>query len=114
MPRKIKRKTSGSRKGAGGMLQQLQSLQEEMLKAQDEVTSMVVTSTAGGGAVTATVTGEKRVQAITIDPEVVDPDDVEMLQDLVVAAVNSGLEQIDKAMTEKMQPFTGGLDIPGI
>lgn len=96
------------------MLQQLQSLQEEMFKAQDEVTSMVVTSTAGGGAVTATVTGEKRVQAITIDPEVVDPDDVEMLQDLVVAAVNSGLEQIDEAMTEKMQPFTGGLDIPGM
>jgi DNA-binding YbaB/EbfC family protein len=100
--------------GGGGMLQQLQSLQEEMLKAQDEVTSMVVTSTAGGGAVTATVTGEKRVQAITIDPEVVDPEDVEMLQDLVVAAVNSGLEQIDDAMTEKMQPFTGGLDIPGM
>jgi hypothetical protein len=99
--------------GGGGMLQQLQSLQEEMLKAQDEVTSMVVTATAGG-AVTATVTGEKRVQSITIDPEVIDPDDVEMLQDLVVAAVNSGLEQIDAAMTEKMQPFTGGLDIPGV
>ena len=114
MPRKIKRKSIGSRKGGSGMLQQLQSLQEEMLKAQDEVTSMVITSTAGGGAVTATITGEKRVQAITIDPEVVDPEDVEMLQDLVVAAVNSGLEQIDEAMTEKMQPFTGGLDIPGM
>jgi DNA-binding YbaB/EbfC family protein len=96
------------------MLQQLQSLQEEMLKAQDEVTSMVITSTAGGGAVTATITGEKRVQAITIDPEVVDPEDVEMLQDLVVAAVNSGLEQIDEAMAEKMQPLTGGIDIPGL
>ena len=114
MPRKIKRKSSGSRKGGAGMLQQLQSLQEEMLKAQDEVMSMVLTSTAGGGAVTATVTGEKRVQSITIDPEVVDPEDVEMLQDLVVAAVNSGLEQVDEAMTEKMQPFTGGLDIPGM
>ena len=96
------------------MLQQLQSLQAEMVKAQEEVTSMVVTSTAGGGAVTATVTGEKRVQAIAIDPDVVDPEDVEMLQDLVVAAVNSGLEQIDEAMSEKMQPFTGGLDIPGV
>jgi DNA-binding YbaB/EbfC family protein len=114
LPRKIKRKSSGSRMGGGGMLQQLQSLQEEMLKAQGEVTSMIVTATAGGGAVTATVTGEKRVQSIAIDPEVVDPEDVEMLQDLVVAAVNSGLEQIDEAMAEKMQPFTGGLDIPGI
>jgi DNA-binding YbaB/EbfC family protein len=114
LPRKIKRRSGDSQKVGGGMLQQLQSLQAEMLKAQDEVTSMVVTATAGGGAVTATVTGEKRVQAITIDPEVVDPEDVEMLQDLVVAAVNSGLEQIDEAMTEKMQPFTGGLDIPGM
>jgi DNA-binding YbaB/EbfC family protein len=96
------------------MLQQLQSLQAEMAKAQEEVASMVVTSTAGGGAVTAAITGEKRVQSITIDPDVVDPEDVEMLQDLVVAAVNSGLEQIDEAMTEKMQPFTGGLDIPGM
>jgi DNA-binding YbaB/EbfC family protein len=96
------------------MLQQLQSLQEEMLKAQDEVASMVITSTAGGGAVTATVTGEKRVRAIAIDPEVVDPEDVEMLQDLVIAAVNSGLEQVDEAMAEKMEPFTGGIDIPGL
>jgi len=114
LPRKIRRKSSGSRKGGGGMLQQLQSLQEEMLKAQDEVTAMVVTSTAGGGAVTATVTGEKRVQAIAIDPEVVDPEDVDMLQDLVVAAVNSGLEQVDEAMAEKMESFTGGIDIPGL
>lgn len=96
------------------MLQQLQSLQAEMVKAQEEVTSMVVTSTAGGGAVSATITGEKRVQAITIDPDVVDPEDVEMLQDLVVAAVNSGLEQIDDALSEKMQPLTGGLNIPGL
>jgi DNA-binding YbaB/EbfC family protein len=96
------------------MLQQLQSLQAEMVKAQEEVTSMVVTSTAGGGAVSATVTGEKRVQSIAIDPDVVDPEDVEMLQDLVVAAVNSGLEQIDEALSEKMQPLTGGFDIPGL
>jgi DNA-binding YbaB/EbfC family protein len=96
------------------MLQQLQSLQAEMVKAQEEVTSMVVTSTAGGGAVSATLTGEKRVQSIAIDPDVVDPEDVEMLQDLVVAAVNSGLEQIDDALAEKMQPLTGGFDIPGL
>jgi DNA-binding YbaB/EbfC family protein len=96
------------------MLQQLQSLQEDMLKAQDELTDMVVTATAGGGAVTATVTGERRVQSVAIRPEVVDPDDVEMLQDLIVAAVNGGLDQIDQAMAEKMQPFTSGLDIPGM
>ena len=113
MVRKIKQH-SGPKMGKGGMLQQLQSLQAEMLKAQDEVTAMVVTSTAGGGAVSATVTGERRVQSLAIQPEVVDPGDVEMLQDLIVAAVNGGLDQIDQAMTEKMQPFTSGLDIPGM
>ena len=114
MPRKIKRKSGGSRKGGGGMLQKLQGLQEEMLKAQDEVAEMVVTSTAGGGAVTATVTGERRVQAVVIEPEVIDPEDVEMLQDLIVAAVNGGLEQIDQAAAEKMESFTGGISIPGL
>ena len=114
MPRKIKHKSGGSPRGMGGMLQQLQSLQDEMVKAQSEIAAMVITSTAGGGAVTATVTGERRVQSIAIEPEVVDPEDVEMLQDLVVAAVNAGLEQIDQAMTEKMEPLTGGLSIPGL
>jgi DNA-binding YbaB/EbfC family protein len=96
------------------MLQQLQSLQEDMLAAQDELAAMVVTSTVGGGAVTAEITGERRVQAITIAPEVVDPEDVEMLQDLVIAAVNEGLEQVDQASAERMSAFTGGLGIPGL
>lgn len=96
------------------MLQQLQSLQEEMLKVQDEVAATVVNATAGGGAVAVTVTGERRVQSITIAPEVVDPEDVEMLQDLIVAAINSGLEQIDQVATERMIPLTSGLDIPGL
>ena len=98
--RRIKRKgPSGS--GKGEMLKQLQSLQEGMLAAQDELATMVVTSTVGGGAVTAEVTGERRVQSITIVPEVVDPEDVEMLQDLVIAAVNEGLEQVDRATAER-------------
>ena len=112
--RRIKRKTKPSGLGKGGMLQQLQSLQEDMLKAQDELAGMVVTATVGGGAVTATVTGERRVQSLTIEPEVVDPEDVEMLQDLVIAAVNEGLEQIDRTTSERMAAFTGGLDIPDL
>jgi DNA-binding YbaB/EbfC family protein len=111
--RKIKQH-GGPKMGKGGMLQQIQSLQDEMLRAQDEVTAMVVTATAGGGAVTATVTGERRVQSLAIAPEVVDSEDVDMLQDLIVAAVNGGLEQIDQAMAEKMAPFTGGLGAPGL
>ena len=111
--RRIKRK-GPSGPGKGGMLQQLQSLQEDMLAAQDELAETVVTSTAGGGAVTAEVTGERRVQSLTIAPEVVDPEDVEMLQDLVIAAVNEGLEQVDRVTAERMSAFTGGLGIPGL
>jgi len=116
LARKIKQRdvSTGSRKGKAGMLQQLQSLQEDMLKAQEEVAAMVVTAAAGGGAVTAVVTGERRVQSLTIAPEVVDPEDVEMLQDLVVAAVNEGLEQVDRATSERMAAFTGGISIPGL
>jgi len=111
--RKIKQR-SGPKMGQGGMLQQVQSLQEDMLKAQEEIAAMTVTATAGGGAVTAVVTGERRVQSLIIAPEVVDPEDVEMLQDLVVAAVNEGLEQVDRALAERMSAFTGGLGIPGL
>ena len=114
--RRIKRKSgsAGSRKSKAGMLQQLQGLQEDMLRAQNEIAAMTVTTTAGGGAVTAVVTGERRVQSLTIVPEVVDPEDVEMLQDLVVAAVNEGLEQVDRTTAERMAAFTGGLDVPGL
>ncbi len=96
------------------MLQQLQGLQEDVLKAQDEIAAMVVTVTAGGGAVTAVVTGGRRVQSLTVAPEVVDPEDVEMLQDLVIAAINEGLEQVDRVTAERMAAFTGGLGIPGL
>ena len=96
------------------MLQQLQSLQDSMLKTQDQIASMEFSSTVGGGAVTATVTGERRLQSLTIVPEVVDPEDVEMLQDLVTAAVNEGLEQVDRVMSERMSSFTGGLGVPGM
>ncbi|NLE99675.1 MAG: YbaB/EbfC family nucleoid-associated protein [Anaerolineales bacterium] len=113
---KYKGKGIGVPRGGGqsGMLRQLQSLQEDMLKAQEEVTAMVVTASSGGGAVTVVVSGERRVQSITIAPEVVDPEDIEMLQDLIIAAVNDGLEQVDQKAAERMSSITGGLSIPGL
>ncbi|MEA3341504.1 MAG: YbaB/EbfC family nucleoid-associated protein [Chloroflexota bacterium] len=116
MTRRIKRRGSKGKKGGLGMLKQLQSLQEDVLKAQDEAAEMVVTATVGGGAVTATVTGERRVQSLTIAPEVVDPEDVEMLQDLVTAAVNEGMEQVERDTAERLAGVTSGLglDIPGL
>jgi len=97
--------------GQAGMLRRLQSLQEDLLKAQEEAAAMTVVATAGGGAVTATISGKRRVQAIVIQPEVVDANDVEMLQDLILAAVNQGLEQVERETTEKIGAITGGLGL---
>ena len=91
---------AGPRVSQAGMLQQVQTLQEDMLKAQQDVAEMTITASAGGGAVTVVVTGERRLQSLTIAPEVVVPDDVEMLQDLIIAAVNEGLERVDKSAAQ--------------
>lgn len=114
MTRKIKKKSGLGGLLGGGMLQQLQQVQEDILEAQEELAEMIVTASAGGGAVTAAVSGARRVQSIAIDPQVVDPDDVEMLQDLITAAVNQGLEQVDQATADRMGSLTGGLGIPGL
>jgi hypothetical protein len=91
------------------MLQQLQGLQQEMLDAQEEIAEKTFTAAVGGGIVEAVVTGDRKVKNLIIDPEVVDPDDVEMLQDLVVAAINKAMEQIDEAAADRMADLTGGL-----
>jgi len=101
----------GSKTGGGSkqMLQQLQGLQQEMLEAQEEIAEQTFTATAGGGIVEAVVTGDRKLKALTVDPEVVDPEDVEMLQDLIIAAINRAMEQIDEAAAERMGDLTGGL-----
>ncbi len=96
------------------MLQQLQKLQEEMVKTQEALGDETVTVTAGGGAITVVISGHQRIQSITIDPEVVDPDDVEMLQDLVMAAVNEAIDRSQQLATDRLGDLTGGLSIPGL
>jgi DNA-binding YbaB/EbfC family protein len=91
------------------MRQQVMKLQEQMLQTQDALGEETVTATAGGGVVEVVATGHQRIQAITIDPEVVDPEDVEMLQDLVTAAVNEALEQSQALAAERMGALTGNL-----
>lgn len=100
--------------GMGGMLQQIQALQEELLKEQEALGEETTTVTAGGGAIAVSITGHLRVQSITIDPEVVDPEDVEMLQDLIVAAVNEAIEAAQNMAAERLGKLTGGLSIPGL
>ena len=96
------------------MIRQAQQLQKNMQKMQEELESATVEATAGGGVVKAVVSGKLRVESLAIDAEVVSPDDVEMLQDLVLAAVNEGLDKAQEMGTSKMSALTGGLKIPGL
>lgn len=96
------------------MLRQAQQLQQRMMRVQEELESATVETTAGGGVVKAVVTGKLKLESIEIDPEVVTPDDVEMLQDLVLAAVNDGLEKAQEMAASRMNQLTGGLNIPGL
>lgn len=96
------------------MMRQVQKLQGEVLKAQEALGEETITVTAGGGAITVVMTGQQRIQSISIAPEVVDPDDVEMLEDLVTAAVNEALQRSQELAGERMSALTGGLRIPGL
>jgi len=96
------------------MAKMAQQLQADMAIAQEEIAAMTLEGTAGGGAVTAMVNGKGEVMSITLDKDVVDPNDVEMLQDLITAAVNDGVHRIQEAAAERMNRVTGGLRIPGI
>ena len=95
------------------MQQKLLKMQQDMAAAQEEVENASFTASVGGGVVQATVSGKKELTALTVKPEAVDPEDVEMLQDLVISAVNEALRQADEAMNSSMQSFTGGLNLPG-
>jgi len=99
--------------GGGGMLGQIQKLQADMIKAQEALAEETLEVTAGGGAITIVITGQQRVKSITLQPEVVDPADLEMLQDLLVAAVNEAIERSQTYAAQKLQGLTGGLGIPG-
>ena len=95
------------------MQQKLLKMQQDMAAAQEAVENASFTASVGGGVVQATVSGKKELTALIVKPEAVDPEDVEMLQDLVISAVNEALRQADEAMNSSMQSFTGGLNLPG-
>ena len=101
-------------KNMSNVLKQAQQMQEEMEKVQEELEDKTVEATSGGGAVTVTVNGKKEIVSIKIQPEAVDPDDVETLEDLITVAVNDAVKQADEMMAEGMSAVTGGLNIPGL
>ena len=96
------------------MQQKLLKMQQDMAAAQEAVENASFTASVGGGVVQATVSGKKQLTALTIQPDAVDPADVEMLQDLVISAVNEALRQAEEAMESAMGALTGGLNIPGL
>ena len=105
--------------GMGGanmqqLMRQAQKMQQDMLRKQEELQSREFTFTSGGGMVTATVTGAKELTNLTISPDCVDPDDVEMLEDMIVAAVNEAQQKADDTAAEEMGKITGGMNIPGL
>lgn len=101
-------------KGLAGIMKQAQMMQQRMAKLQEEASNRTASASAGGGAVTATVSGKNQLVSLEIKKEAVDPEDVEMLQDLVVAAVNEALANVQTEMSQEMSKVTGGINIPGL
>ena len=102
----------GGMNNMNGMMKKMQKLQKQMTAMQEELKQKTVDVTAGGGAVQITMNGEKEVQGIVIDPAAVDPEDVEMLQDLLAAAFNEASKKVDEMMASEMGKLTGGLGLP--
>ena len=98
----------------GNLMKQAQQFQAKMAKLQEELGEKTVEASAGGGMITVIVNGQQEIISIKIDPEVVDPDDVEMLQDLILAAINDGMTRAKNMVNEEMSKLTGGLNIPNI
>ena len=98
----------------GNMMQKIQKMQEEMARIQTEVEETEFTASAGGGAVEVTVTGKHEVKGVKLKPEVVDSEDIEMLEDLLIASLNEAIRKASDAMDSEMGKLTGGLNIPGM
>lgn len=104
----------GNMGNMGKMMKQVQKMQQDMAKLQEEIALKTVEATAGGGMVTVVANGKQEIQKVEIKPEAVDPDDVEMLQDLIMAAVNEAIRKSQDMVASEMSKITGGLKIPGL
>ena len=100
--------------GMGNIMKQAQQMQQKMLKMQEEMAERTVEASVGGGMVTVMANGRSEVISVKIEPQAVDPDDVEMLEDLVLAGVNEALRKAQEMMAEEMNKLTGGMKIPGL
>lgn len=101
-------------KGLAGIMKQAQMIQSKMSKLQEEAALRTAEATSGGGAVSVVVNGKNEIKSLVIKPEAVDPNDVEMLQDLLMAAINEALKKVHAEMADEMSKITGGMSIPGL
>ena len=104
----------GGAQNMNSMIKQAQKMQEEMEKAQEEIKAKEYSTTVGGGVVEITMTGDKVLKSITLKPEIVDPEDIETLQDLIVSGVNEVIRQVETETESRMNASSGGLNIPGL
>lgn len=108
------RRRPGGGGNMGGMMKQIQKLQRDMEKAQAEIEEREFECTAGGGAIKVKINGKREILGIELQPEIVDPEDIEMLQDLIITAVNDAINTVDETTADEMGQFTGSMNIPGL
>lgn len=113
MKSRVPKNISGAQ-NMNSMIKQAQKMQDEITELQNDIEARDFSATSGGGAVEVVVTGAKNIKALTIKPEVVDKDDVEMLQDLIISAINEAMADVEKTTEEEMNKITGGVALPGL
>ena len=104
----------GGAQDMNAMIRQAQKMQDKITELKEDIEARDFTASVGGGAVEVVVTGKKNIKSLTIKPEVVDPEDIEMLQDLVISAVNEAIANVEKVTEEEMTKVTGGVSLPGL
>ena len=114
MKARLPKQNMGGAQNMNAMIRQAQKMQDEITTLQEDIENREFSATSGGGAVTVVVTGKKIIKSLTINKEVVDPEDVEMLQDLVISAINEAVNQVESTTETEMSKITGGVSLPGL
>ena len=114
MKARLPKQNMGGAQNMNAMIRQAQTMQDEITTLQEDIENREFSATSGGGAVSVVVTGKKTIKSLTINKEVVDPEDVEMLQDLVISAINEAVNQVESTTETEMSKITGGVSLPGL
>ena len=114
MKARLPKQNMGGAQNMNAMIRQAQKMQDEITTLQEDIENREFSATSGGGAVSVVVTGKKIIKSLTINKEVVDPEDVEMLQDLVISAINEAVTQVESTTETEMSKITGGVSLPGL